>query len=399
MGSLWNRSGTIERYADDLRAAGATAYFFNGGTTSALTVYRDAAGNSAHPNPVVADAHGRWPDVFVPYTLGYDVQVKTAEGVQLTYSQNIPNPDPVELTVTPDPTTNVTTGMIHAEMTQNTKTGYVRLNGRTIGSALSAGTERKNDDTLNLFSYLYNNLSDALAPVSGGRGGSGAAADFGPPFNKTITLPDFRGAMPVGLDDMGSTAGNNFTGLTFLTGNSVTAGSNIGVNSQVLDISQIPAHAHSGTTNQESPTHTHTATTSIQSASHTHTASVGTDSPDHTHTPPTLNDPGHVHAQDSRTVLNQAGGGATGGNPVAITGGTTGSSGSNITYTAPGLTTGASVRHSHTVTLGNQSVDHTHSFTTTDGAHSHTFTTSTAGGGGPMNNLPHSFLVTWFIKL
>src|SRR5215471_12537284 len=100
MGSLWNRSGTVERYADDLKAAGAQAFFFVGGTTTPLVVYHDAAEGSAHTNPVVADSRGRWPDIFVPYILNYDVLVKTAEGVQLTYTLAIPNPNPVDITTT-----------------------------------------------------------------------------------------------------------------------------------------------------------------------------------------------------------------------------------------------------------------------------------------------------------
>src|SRR6266566_315904 len=120
MGSLWNRSGTVERFADDLRATGAKAYFFLGGTTTPMSVFRDSGESSAHPNPVVADANGRWPDVFVPYILSYDVRVTTADNVQLTYTLQIPNPDPVDLTVTIPADERVQTGMIHAELVNST---------------------------------------------------------------------------------------------------------------------------------------------------------------------------------------------------------------------------------------------------------------------------------------
>lgn len=392
MGSLWNRSGTVERYADDLKAAGALAYFFAGGTTTPLTVYHDAAESSAHTHPIVADSNGRWPDVFVPYTLGYDVQVKTADGVQLTYSQNIPNPDPVELTVTPDPATNLTTGMIHAELINGTKTGYVRLNGRTIGNASSGGTERQNADTSDLFTYLWNNLGDSIAPVSGGRGGS-APSDFA--ANKTITLPNWQGAMPIGLDDMGALAGGFFAGLSFDSGGATTAGSSLGVNSLTLDITQIPAHTHSGTTNVESPTHTHTATTGNQSADHTHTGTTSTNGA-HTHTI-NITDPQHTHTGTSAI------GGTTGlgGSTPGAAAGASGTNTLTINAASTGITASSVSNgdHTHTMTSGIQSANHTHSFTTTDGSHSHTFATSSAGGGAPMNNLPRSRLVTWFIKL
>ena len=116
MGSLWPRSGTIERYADDIRAAGAKAYFYQGGTTTPLTVYGDSGDNEAHPHPVLTDAQGRWPDIFIPYSgTGYDVQVKTANDLQLTYTIQVPNPDPIAVEA-PPAVDGVTTGMVHAEL-------------------------------------------------------------------------------------------------------------------------------------------------------------------------------------------------------------------------------------------------------------------------------------------
>lgn len=385
MGSLWNRSGTVERFADDLKASGAQAFFFQGGTTTPFTVYLDAAEGSAHPHPVVADAFGRWPDVFVPYTLGYDVQVKTAEGVQLTYTQNIPNPDPVELVVTPDPVADVVTGMIHGELANTTKTGYVRLNGRTMGNASSSGTERANADTSALFTYLWNNLTDAIAPVSGGRGAS-AAADFA--ANKTITLPDTRGAMLVGLDDMGNSAGSFFSGLTFATGNATTAGSRLGANGITLVTGNLPAHSHTGTTAADLG-HSHNGTSNAGTA-HTHTASTNTTGA-HTHTI-NITDPTHFHnIFSSVAVSSGAGEGVTND-----TGSAQQTAAASTGITASSVSNGD---HSHTVTVNNESA-HTHTFTTdAAGAHAHTFTTDTQGSGTAFNNLPRSYLVTWYIKL
>src|SRR6476620_5593820 len=139
MGNLWNRSGTIERYGDDLRADGAQAFFFQGGTTSPLTVFADSGESDAFPTPVTADANGRWPDIFVPYILNYDVQVKSKYGEQLSFSQRIPNPNPVEQTIIVPPERQVQTGMIHPEFVNAPKAGYVRLNGKTIGNGLTSG--------------------------------------------------------------------------------------------------------------------------------------------------------------------------------------------------------------------------------------------------------------------
>jgi microcystin-dependent protein len=77
--------------------------------------------------------------------------------------------------------------------------GYVLCFG-TIGNAISGATNRANADTLNLFTLLWNSWANALAPVSGGRGGS-AATDFA--ANKTIAIPDLRGCVIAGLDNMG----------------------------------------------------------------------------------------------------------------------------------------------------------------------------------------------------
>ena len=126
MGSLWNRSGTIERYADDIRADGAQAFFFQGGTTTPLSVYADAGESDAHPHPVLADANGRWPDVFVPYTTsseGYDVQVLSRYGETLTYSRRVPNPNPVDVSVIIPPERQVQTGMMHGEFINAPKPG------------------------------------------------------------------------------------------------------------------------------------------------------------------------------------------------------------------------------------------------------------------------------------
>jgi hypothetical protein len=68
---------------------------------------------------------------------------------------------------------------------------------RTIGNASSSATERANADTADLFTHIWDRLSDTLAPCPGGRGGSGAA-DFA--ANKRITLPDWRGAGLRGFD-------------------------------------------------------------------------------------------------------------------------------------------------------------------------------------------------------
>jgi microcystin-dependent protein len=87
-------------------------------------------------------------------------------------------------------------------------TGYVLLSGLTIGNGSSGGTGRANSDTEDLFTLLWNSMADAQAAVSSGRGAS-AAADFA--ANKTITLPDARGRVIAGKDDMGGSTASRIT--------------------------------------------------------------------------------------------------------------------------------------------------------------------------------------------
>jgi len=114
--------------------------------------------------------------------------------------------------------------------------GWLYCSGQTIGNASSGGTARANADTERLFTYLWTNLSDTAAPVSGGRGGS-AAADFA--ANKTITLPDYRGRVGAGRDNLGGTPANR---LTLIAATSV--GVVGGAEGVALLASQIPAHDH-----------------------------------------------------------------------------------------------------------------------------------------------------------
>lgn len=87
-------------------------------------------------------------------------------------------------------------------------TGYVLAAGRTIGNATSGATERANADTVTLYTLLWNSMADAQAPVSTGRGAS-AAADYA--ANKTITVPDLRGRVTAGKDDMGGATASRLT--------------------------------------------------------------------------------------------------------------------------------------------------------------------------------------------
>lgn len=127
-------------------------------------------------------------------------------------------------------------------------TGWVLLSGRTIGSATSGATERANADTQTLFELLWNSMANTEAAVSGGRGAN-ATADF--TANKTIALPDARGRVIVGKDNMGGTTASRVTaGGSGVTG--TTLGASGGAETVALTIAQMAAHTHSFPTTTDS---------------------------------------------------------------------------------------------------------------------------------------------------
>lgn len=137
----------------------------------------------------------------------------------------------------------VPTGSIQDYIGASAPAGYVLASGRTMGNGASAGAERANDDTQALFTLLWNSIS-SLTVAPGGRGLS-ASADFS--ANKTIALPDMRGRVLAGKDNMGGSAAGNITGGT-------TLGATGGEQTHVLTTPEIPAHNHGVT----DPGHTHT---------------------------------------------------------------------------------------------------------------------------------------------
>ena len=186
--------------------AGALLYFFEVGTVATLqNSYQDYGLTILNPNPIVADQYGRIP-MF--YLADGQVHVRLTDAYG-TVIFDYPSMQVIGPSLgsgggggSVDPSTVAATGDIKHRLTSEILTGWVKLNAQTIGSATSGATQRANADTQALFIYLWNNFSNAHAFVTGGRGASGLA-DYN--SNKTIGLPDLRGCVLVGLDDMGNT--------------------------------------------------------------------------------------------------------------------------------------------------------------------------------------------------
>jgi microcystin-dependent protein len=119
-----------------------------------------------------------------------------------------------------------------------------------------------------LFIHLWN--TDIALSVLGGRGTS-AEADYD--ANKTITLPDYRGRVPVGMSAMGASNSSILNGVGFDQGNSQSIGSYGGDGVVTLTTAQLPIHSHNATT-ASNGAHTHTGT-SDRAGTHIHSLGMG----------------------------------------------------------------------------------------------------------------------------
>lgn len=222
--------------------SGCKLYTYQAGTVATpQNNYQDSSLTLVNPNPLTCDSAGRLPQFFladgsikVRLTKSNGTVVVVADGILVVgASSGGGGGSPV------DATTIFQTGDTKLRYGTGVHTGWVRQNGRTIGSATSGATERANADCQALFQYLWD--TDANLSVSGGRGAS-SAADWA--ANKTITLPDARGRGIAGLDDMGNSAAGRLSGS--IVPNGTTLGGVGGAESVVLAANNIPTLNSSG---------------------------------------------------------------------------------------------------------------------------------------------------------
>lgn len=224
---------------------GGLLYFYAAGTTTPQSAYQDVALTLPYPNPIVLDSAGRVPAFYLA-----DGQIKirlaNAAGVTQVAADNLLVIGASSGTATPptvDATTVLATGDIKVRYGTGVLTGFVRSNGRTIGSATSGASERANADCQDLFEYLWG--ADANLTVSTGRGAS-ANADW--VANKTIALPDWRGRGIAALDDMGNSAAGRLTSTYFGTSAIVLGAAGGQQTSQLTIASELPNVNFAGNT-------------------------------------------------------------------------------------------------------------------------------------------------------
>lgn len=342
--------------------AGARFEVFDAGGLTPRASYTTAALTTLHdPANIRSDAQGRCPAIWVQGS-AYKVRVSTSSGVSIFEDDDLPG-DTASSGGGGGSATGLFTGLVLDYYGTGRPTGWVRLNGRTIGSALSSASELAHADAEPLFLHLW--AVDSSLTVSSGRGAT-AAADWA--ANKQLTLPDGRFAALIGLDGMGNTTAGRSSGLTFTAGTADTLGFIVGSATVSLSTSQLPSHDHTGTTNAAGQ-HAHTGTTYADGGhTPTGTANAGGSSSHIVYVPTT----------DSVFALGVYSG---------VSGGAFSTTAINVPV------------HTHTLSM-DAVPNHSHGFATGYVAdHQHGFTTATTGGGGAHSNQQYSIGVTKIMKL
>jgi hypothetical protein len=227
---------------------GGLLYFYAAGTTTPQSAYQDISLAIPWPNPITLDSGGNVPQLF--FADGYvKFRLANADGVTQIEADFVLVLGPtagVGAAPSVDATTILATGDIKVRYGTGVLTGFVRANGRTIGSASSGASEYANAAAQTLFEYLW--TEDANLTVSTGRGAS-AAADWA--ANKTIALPDTRGRDLRGLADMGSTSTTLLDSVVFNSPRTKTdIGATGGASVRTIVTANLPPYTPSGTVSQ-----------------------------------------------------------------------------------------------------------------------------------------------------
>ena len=237
----------------------------------------------------------------------------------------------------------------------------------------------------------------------------GTTAGAGDGVN-TFNVPDFRGRVPMGLDNIGGSAAGIVAGVT-------TIGARGGEAAHILLTAEMPTHSHGGTSGSGGG-HSHNSSASSSAGSHSHTMGGAGN---HNHT---INSNTHSHGGYTTIIgfpqhAHTVGGGwpnakfvyqvPTGSGSAVAT-----SAGAFNAFNAD-ATNSSSIEHEHTVTT--DSVNHSHDVVgvsthvhtlTSDGAHTHTFSTDAAaahthtisseGSNTAHNNLQPYVAVSFLIR-
>lgn len=273
--------------ANGLPLSGGKLYSYEAGSTTPLATYIDDSETTPNTNPIILNSSGEC-DFWLGSSV-YKFSLTTANDVTLWTVDNVDSPqklldeklsialytnkgDIIAANATAQPEAipvgsdgkvltadstqstgvkwenpaGILTGLMFDYIGATSPSGFVFASGRTIGSAASGATERANADTSSLYTLLWNNYADSILAIQDSSGGAStrgasASADFA--ANKRLPLPDLRGRVGVGRDDMGGTAASRMT--TAGAGvDGATLGASGGAQTHQLTSAQMPSHTH-----------------------------------------------------------------------------------------------------------------------------------------------------------
>lgn len=246
-GTLFSLAMSCQVDSEGKPLINAPLYIFAANTSTPVDAYQDYGLTITHQRPVRTDSNGRLPAFWLPdgqyrarltnaaaSVIYFDIPSIQAVGPSSGVGGGGGSVDPSAIFATGDELWGKRSGP---------RSGWVRQNGRTIGSGSSGATERANADTQPLYEYLYNFNDDVMYPVTGGRGAN-AAVDFA--ANKPIQLPDMRGYGPLGLGDMG-----NVDAGRIVDGTPTVAGSSGGAEKVTIAQANLPNVTLNGSTSTD----------------------------------------------------------------------------------------------------------------------------------------------------
>lgn len=234
---------------------GGKLYIYSPGTTTPAAIYSTVTLTSGTelPSPIILNSAGRVPAVYAANGT-VRVYLKNSADVLQTDQDNTPLVTAASGTgttvVIPDSTQLFTSSDIKIRFDDQPLEGYVRMNGKTLGSAASGGTEYAGAGAETLYKKLW---AFANVTLPAGKGVS-SAADWS--ANKPLTLPDMAGRLIGARDDLGNGAAGNITATT-VTG-PTAVGATGGFEKKVLVRANLPnvSFTNSGITLND-PGHTH----------------------------------------------------------------------------------------------------------------------------------------------
>ena len=233
-------------------------------------------------------------------------------------------------------------------------------------------------------------------------GNSGLFAAIGTVFgvgdgSTTFNLPDYRGRVPLGKDNMGGASANRVT-----SAQADAIGGAEGAENNSLTEAQMPAHVHTGPDHLHTgPDHLHTITNHVHTGpSHTHAG------PSHVHT-----GPAHTHGITANDEIGLAtdifvrsvSGGESTDHTQSDGTGNTGAGGTGDTGSAGAGNTGSNgtgnTGSSGTGNTGSAGAGNTGSNGTGNTGSSGTGNTGSKGSGGAHNNMSPYLTLNYIIKI